>query len=1209
MQSFEHPKATGAPRRRRQHVAPGGRHVLRHAIAMSVLAAAPFASAAAPSGEAEEIVVTGSYIKRDNFDLPSPVSVVTAAEIEASATTNLADVLFNQPQNLGIEVLANPGASGTSASSLRTAGGAQGGIGLANLRGLGARSTMTLLDGHRLVFGDANFTYPQIAVERIETLLDGASALYGSEAIAGAVNYIPKKTFDGVDVTIERRDLDDFSAPDHKLGILAGSEGERTSVMFALEVRERERLEQREFEDYARKSFLFNQSGSTTATATFPGVSRLALRQTGAAGQTNTGAPRVLFDTQGRPISASSTFLRADPGCGHSFMNPSAGAAVIGTSGTLGTSTYREYHDPTVPGAERWGIPQLGEARIANRTTCGLSFGEYLDYNAELRQTHGYARFEHALSDDLTFEADVIYGKQAFNTRANPTPLVTIDPLRVPGDLPGNPFVAFIDRNNNGLPDDGERLHALDNCNFYDCTAGDGLPDRGIDRNGDGQPDDLNGDGLFTAADALPLVQGNPTLDGNGIPLYPVLLAAGTTATSDRFTDGPGRVRFNEDVTLSNTTLFGKNLQGLPTRVNSDGSVDRGREVTNLRLGTGVRYAIPDTSWEASLYYTYGTREQNYALAFGSPFNLSSRKLQAAFTCVNPKSATNPRGQDCLQFNPFATSQFPIVDMRAQNSLTPDTDPAFNTAEEVNALIAPNLDRTVSTSRIVDLILTGELFDLPMGAVSAAVGGHYRIETSDIIPGNLNELDENAFGTSILPFDGDTESTDAFAELRIPLLDSNLFGTAEVQVAGRYTKSTNSARIGLGSDADYDDFVRKVAALWQPTDWMSVRASWGEGFIAPLLSETSGQRREATRTLADPECNIIRPIQIAGCAYTSSAGNATVIGYAVTEAFQGNPDLVAETSDAYNVGVTLKLLDNDLTLQADWFTVEFRDTVNVFGTGEAGTRTENAFLPFYINFMTTCLALPTGQTYVERTISTATNPATIPATEVACAVDARNAFLASDAQNPRFTRDAVTGVITDYEGEIANTTSVDVTSVDVLADYRFESTQIPILGDQFGDFGDFGVRINGTYFKEYEFQLTRDGAVLNGVGGRNDDGGGSQVPPVPRWRATGTLSWNLGDHSARLTGRYHSAVSDLNRDGTTNARNLRGHIRAATYWDLFYSYDWNDLFGPGRVTRFSVGFQNVFDFEPPPIEDGGGVDTNLDSPLGRLVTLRINQRL
>jgi iron complex outermembrane recepter protein len=216
----------------------------------------------------EEITVTGSYIKRDNFDSPSPIVVIDQMEIEASATTNMADILFNQPQNLGTEVMANPSGTGTSASSQRTGGSAQGGIGLANLRGLGERATMDLMDGHRVLFGDANFIYPQIATQRIEILLDGASALYGSEAIAGAVNYIPVKNYDGVKIEFSRRDLVDESHPDDTLAFMIGQTFDKGSALFALTYRERERIKQSEFPEYLQKT---SDAGINLGGISFPG--------------------------------------------------------------------------------------------------------------------------------------------------------------------------------------------------------------------------------------------------------------------------------------------------------------------------------------------------------------------------------------------------------------------------------------------------------------------------------------------------------------------------------------------------------------------------------------------------------------------------------------------------------------------------------------------------------------------------------------------------------------------------------------------------------------------------------------------------------------------------------------------------------------------------------------------------------------------------
>ncbi|MCH7817661.1 MAG: TonB-dependent receptor plug domain-containing protein, partial [Proteobacteria bacterium] len=152
------------------------RRNLRFAIQACIAAslALPFYASAQQSNDTlvEEIIVTGSFIRRDNFNQASPLTIITAVDIEEAGTVNMGDILFNLSAS-----------SGTSLGDTTP-------FTQPNLRGLGAGATMDLMDGHRLLFGDANNTYPQIAIARIDILLDGASALYGAEAVAGVINYI-----------------------------------------------------------------------------------------------------------------------------------------------------------------------------------------------------------------------------------------------------------------------------------------------------------------------------------------------------------------------------------------------------------------------------------------------------------------------------------------------------------------------------------------------------------------------------------------------------------------------------------------------------------------------------------------------------------------------------------------------------------------------------------------------------------------------------------------------------------------------------------------------------------------------------------------------------------------------------------------------------------------------------------------------------------
>jgi len=167
---------------------------------------APSQTTAAASDESQlaEVVVTGSLIRRTESETPSPVQIVTAKDIEDSGYTTISDVLRNISAN----------GQGTLSQSFNGAF-ATGGSGVA-LRGLTVAGTLTLIDGHRMVGypltddGERNFvdvsSIPFNAVEQVEVLKDGASAEYGSDAIAGVVNIILRKTYTGAEVTAEAGD-------------------------------------------------------------------------------------------------------------------------------------------------------------------------------------------------------------------------------------------------------------------------------------------------------------------------------------------------------------------------------------------------------------------------------------------------------------------------------------------------------------------------------------------------------------------------------------------------------------------------------------------------------------------------------------------------------------------------------------------------------------------------------------------------------------------------------------------------------------------------------------------------------------------------------------------------------------------------------------------------------------------------------------------
>jgi iron complex outermembrane recepter protein len=148
----------------------------------------------------EEVVVTGSRIPQPNLTSTSPIQVTTSQEIRQQGFTDISDLLRTLPQN------ALNGANDFSNNSNPLFGG--GGVTNVDLRGLGPQRTLVLVDGRRLGPGDPNTEIvnpgpdldqiPVALVERVEVVTGGASAVYGSDAIAGVVNFIMKKNFQGI---------------------------------------------------------------------------------------------------------------------------------------------------------------------------------------------------------------------------------------------------------------------------------------------------------------------------------------------------------------------------------------------------------------------------------------------------------------------------------------------------------------------------------------------------------------------------------------------------------------------------------------------------------------------------------------------------------------------------------------------------------------------------------------------------------------------------------------------------------------------------------------------------------------------------------------------------------------------------------------------------------------------------------------------------
>jgi outer membrane cobalamin receptor len=208
----------------------------------------------AQDGVIEEVVVTGSYIRRTTADSPSPLSVVSRADIENIGAVEISDIVNRMTYNTG-STNSNNSFSGGDNSSGETN---------INLRNLGLGSTLVLLNGRRNLAGNTDsggnayvntaIMTPTIAIERIEVVKDGASALYGSDAVAGVVNFITRDNFEGAEVQGRfSSDQESWKQDDSQIAAIWGTSGDRGSITVSAEYLDRKELKiDDRWDDYGR---------------------------------------------------------------------------------------------------------------------------------------------------------------------------------------------------------------------------------------------------------------------------------------------------------------------------------------------------------------------------------------------------------------------------------------------------------------------------------------------------------------------------------------------------------------------------------------------------------------------------------------------------------------------------------------------------------------------------------------------------------------------------------------------------------------------------------------------------------------------------------------------------------------------------------------------------------------------------------------------
>jgi outer membrane receptor protein involved in Fe transport len=389
----------------------------------ALLAGGAAAQAQAQDTTLEEITVTGSRIVRRDLEAASPIMTVDTQALENSSTMSIESVLNQMPQFVPDNTQFD---GGTNVAS----GAVTPGIASVNLRGIGANRTLVLVDGRRAQPVNASLivdlnTIPSAAIERIETITGGASAVYGADALAGVVNFVLKDDFEGVEMDFSTTTTAEGDGEETRFTSLLGVNGEggNGNVMLGVEWYKREAVLQRDREFYRRGwEDQTNQTGGfLNATGFSPGqvtvnTSNLTLNQSVLPlNRPTQPAVDALFAPYGIPAGTVSNSSEI-------YFQPDGRPFTL--SGINYTGPIMSY--------DLRGDGFAGVHRQPNNSLQQVNIDALLATPSERRSLFGRASFD--MNDNLTAFAQATYANLETTTRGGFPPAITVWQAPVPND-------------------------------------------------------------------------------------------------------------------------------------------------------------------------------------------------------------------------------------------------------------------------------------------------------------------------------------------------------------------------------------------------------------------------------------------------------------------------------------------------------------------------------------------------------------------------------------------------------------------------------------------------------------------------------------------------------------------------------------------------------------------------------------------------------
>ena len=768
--------------------------------------------------EVERVIVTGSNIPSAEETGPNPVDTYRPADIEKLGIRNATDLTTFLPQQSGATI------------NLNIANGGDGSVQF-NLRGLLAKETLVLVDGKRVALGSLNAVgfsggvdinlIPFPMIDHIDILKDGASAVYGSDAITGVVNFFLLHKFRGLEIGGSYGNTN--LGASNEMGewetwIKAGTGDDKTEIVVIADFWERTGGVFSADRDLSANAFQIPWGGFDNRSVNMLGrIQRLRL------------LPRMFFGPGGTPLPGVNTPLpHSAPNVATSpfykkpyfpFLNlpPPLGDGIPpGTPGFVNPNAY-----PGAPGVvgphARQFFPQFG--------TKYRGGGDYFFYNfagvtpdlAPADRQAFYGSFTRDLCDKyLTVFGDFKYVRSFYDASLAPVPFVP-DPFKKPGT-------------NIGFSPNGISVPISNPFN------------------------------PFTVADAtIP----NFFPDGSGLPVTTGVSFRGINDT------GPRHEKFTYW-----DQLFDVGLRG--------------------EMGEFGNY-FKTWNWELGFRYS---RNEGQDLAVGEA---SQPGLRDALLDANPATAFDP----FLNFN------------------------AHNTAAARSKVYVTLHNSGEYELPIGYATLNGDLFNLPAGPVSFALGGEYDAPRWTRDRDTLNTTFQSIGSTDGGSARVNRDVWSIYQEVRVPFTSPTWnfpgFYSFEVDFAEReewYSQNTSAVLpsgafpLQPATHSQYNAQKPKVSVRWQPLDpkyigALTLRGSYTEAFHAPALSEISPASTQDFFGAFDRFTN-------------------SFYGFEVRDI--GNPNLQPEVAYEWSYGAVYSpKWIKGLTLSADWWHIDMRSIASLLG--------------------------------------------------------------------------------------------------------------------------------------------------------------------------------------------------------------------------------------------------------------------------------------